>query len=584
MRNILSLKELSKNSIEIAGGKGANLGEMFNAGFNVPEAFVVSAQAYADFLGKDLKNKIAKELNKLNIEDSVKLDKISKKIQSLIEKAEFPKELKEEIESSYKNINDFVAVRSSATTEDLKTASFAGMQATFLNIKGLDQLIKHVQKCWASLFTSRAIYYRTQNKFDHLQAKIAVVVQRMVNSDTSGVCFTVNPINNNRNDIVIESSFGLGEAVVAGEVTPDMYIVHKDTQEIHTKNINEQTWGYFKDQKTGKTVKKNVKDPNAQVLTDKQIKQVAELARKIEQHYNHPQDIEFAFEKDILYLLQARPVTTLSFEDKNNDELREITELKKYSFERYERFPVQPLISYEHAFRSYVDNSFFLKMKLKEQPRLVVLQHNNYEAWEEKETRVKLEDKKIINSIIAFSRKKIKEYYPSLNKFLSLPSKKMNDKVCVTALNRFNQIFRDIYQGYIFFCVEYFNTRDNELIKRLPEIRMELSEFASSVWKSYDKILYFLESAYSLKKKKGNMCTNEEILSLLTGDKSILEVKNLEKRHIAFVIKDNSFNIYINEKAEAIKNFLNAQNPLLKNIEHPKKEGLIIGNVAHKGI
>ena len=311
MKNILSLKELNKNSIEIAGGKGANLGEMFNAGFNVPEAFVVSAQAYADFLGKDLKNKIAKELNKLNIEDSVKLDKISKKIQSLIEKAEFPKELKEEIESSYKNINDFVAVRSSATTEDIKTASFAGMQATFLNIKGVDQLIKHVQKCWASLFTSRAIYYRTQNNFDHLQAKIAVVVQRMVNSDTSGVCFTVNPINNNKNDIVIESSFGLGEAVVAGEVTPDMYIVHKDTQEIHTKNINEQTWGYFKDQKTGKTVKKNVKDPNAQVLTDKQIKELASMAKKIEQHYNHPQDIEFAFEKGKLHLLQSRPITTI---------------------------------------------------------------------------------------------------------------------------------------------------------------------------------------------------------------------------------------------------------------------------------
>lgn len=311
MKNILNLKELNKNSIEIAGGKGANLGEMFNAGFNVPEVFVVSAQAYDNFLGKILKNKIAKELNGLNIENSAKLDKISKKIQSLIEKAEFPKELKKEIESTYKNINDFVAVRSSATTEDLKTASFAGMQATFLNIKGSDQVIKHVQKCWASLFTSRAIYYRTQNKFDHLQAKIAVVVQRMVNSDTSGVCFTVNPINNNKNDIVIEASFGLGEAVVAGEVTPDMYIVYKDTQEIHTKNINEQTWGYFRDQKTGKTVKKNVKDPNAQVLTDKQIKELSSMAKKIEQHYNHPQDIEFAFEKGKLYLLQSRPITTL---------------------------------------------------------------------------------------------------------------------------------------------------------------------------------------------------------------------------------------------------------------------------------
>ncbi len=308
MKNILHIKEISKDDISLVGGKGANLGELFNVGFSVPEAFVVSAQAY-EFFVKDLKNKIEKELKDLDVEDSKSLDNASKNVQVLMLKAKFPEDLKKEIESAYKKIDDFVAVRSSATTEDLKTASFAGMQATFLNIKGISEVIKNIQKCWASLFTSRAIYYREQNHFDHLEAQIAVVVQRMINSDASGVCFTINPVNNNKKDIVIEASFGLGEAVVGGEVTPDMYVVHKDTQEIHKKNINEQTWGYFRDK--GKTVKKKIKDPSAQVLTDKQIKQVALIAKKIEQHYGHPQDIEFAFENDKLFILQSRPITTL---------------------------------------------------------------------------------------------------------------------------------------------------------------------------------------------------------------------------------------------------------------------------------
>ena len=310
MKNILFLKESNKEDISIVGGKGANLGEMFNNNFNVPEAFVVSAQAYEKFISGNVKNKIIVELKNLDVEDSEKLEKISKKIQDIILKAKFPDELKKDIETAYKNTKNFVAVRSSATTEDLKTASFAGMQSTFLNINGTKEVIKHIQKCWASLFTSRALYYRTKNNFKHIEAASAVVVQKMVDSETSGVCFTINPINNNKQDIVIEASFGLGEAVVAGEVTPDMYIVHKENLKIHTKNVNSQEWGYFKD-KTGKTIKKSVKNPDAQVLTDKQIKQVAEMARKMEQHYNHPQDIEFAFEKNKLYLLQSRPITTV---------------------------------------------------------------------------------------------------------------------------------------------------------------------------------------------------------------------------------------------------------------------------------
>ncbi len=310
MKNILLSKDLNKDSIPLAGGKGANLGEMSRAGFPVPDFFVVSADAYSDFLGRDIGLKIKKLLEHLDVEKTVELETVSKSIRSLILRGSFSLSLKRDIVTAYENIGGFVAVRSSATTEDLKSASFAGMQATFLNVKGASEVVKHVQKCWASLFTSRAIYYRVQNNFDHLQAKIAVVVQKMVCSDASGVCFTINPVTNNKNEIVIESAFGLGESVVAGELTPDMFIVQKSNLEILKRDVNVQEWGYFRDKKTGKTVKKKVKNGSVQVLSDEQIVALASTAKKIEIHYGSPQDIEFVFEKGKLFVLQSRPVTT----------------------------------------------------------------------------------------------------------------------------------------------------------------------------------------------------------------------------------------------------------------------------------
>jgi len=310
MKNILLSRDLGKGSIPIAGGKGANLGEVSRAGFPVPEFFVVSADAYGKFLSGEKGLKIQKLLDSLDVEKTEKLESVSKKIQSLILKGSFPVSLKKDIENAYKKIGGFVAVRSSATTEDLKSASFAGMQATFLNVKGADAVVKNVQMCWASLFTSRAIYYRVQNNFDHLKAKIAVVVQKMVDSDESGVCFTINPVTKNMNEIVIEGAFGLGESVVAGELTPDMFIVQKDSLKILQRNVNVQEWGYFRDAKKGKTLKKKIKNGTDQVLSDEQVIALASVAKKIEAHYGSPQDIEFAFEKGKLFILQSRPVTT----------------------------------------------------------------------------------------------------------------------------------------------------------------------------------------------------------------------------------------------------------------------------------
>lgn len=315
MTFIKFFEEISKNDLSIAGGKGASLGEMTKAEFPVPSGFVIVAQAYEKFLEVNkIKQKITVLLKSLDVEDTAQLDKTANEIQKLISAQKFPEDLRKEIVAAYKELGQgFVAARSSATTEDLPSASFAGQQATFLNVKGDKELVKAVQDCWASLFTARAIYYRQTKGFAHMKALIAVVVQQMVDARAAGVAFSVNPIDNNKNDIVIEGSFGLGEAVVSGQVTPDLYIVHKDTLKIHQKTVNEQEWGYYKDQKTGKTIKKNVSDPKAQVLSDKEIIGVGKLVKQVEKHYGCPQDTEWAVDEEgNLFLLQARPITTLS--------------------------------------------------------------------------------------------------------------------------------------------------------------------------------------------------------------------------------------------------------------------------------
>lgn len=315
MTFIKFFKEISKNDLSIAGGKGASLGEMTKAKFPVPAGFVIVAQAYEKFLDvSKIKQKITALLKSLDVEDTAQLDKTANEIQKLILAQKFPEEMKKEIIIAYKELGQgFVAARSSATTEDLPSASFAGQQATYLNVKGDKELIKAVRDCWASLFTARAIYYRQTKGFDHMNALIAVVVQHMVDARAAGVAFSVNPIDNNKNDIVVEGSFGLGEAVVSGQVTPDLYIVHKDNLKIHQKTVNEQTWGFYRDKKTGKTIKKDVPNPNEQVLSDKEIMAVGKLVKQVEQHYKCPQDTEWAInEKGQLFLLQARPITTLS--------------------------------------------------------------------------------------------------------------------------------------------------------------------------------------------------------------------------------------------------------------------------------
>ncbi|MFH0831438.1 MAG: phosphoenolpyruvate synthase [archaeon] len=329
------LSELNKSDIPVAGGKGANLAEMYNTGMPVPPAFVITAQAFDYFLNANkLKEKIKSILDSISVDNTKQLEEAALKVKEIVKDTELPQELREAVTEAYANLNVdsnmlktastdvllilksarepcFVAVRSSATTEDLSTASFAGQQETFLNVKGNAELLEAVIGCFASLFTARAIYYRIKKGFEHDKALIAVVVQKMVNSDKSGVIFTTNPTTNSE-EVVMEAVFGLGEGIVSGAIMPDSYTVNKKTLKIETRNIGQKDITFTRNA-AGKTIKQelNASMRDAQVLTDSEVKQLANYAMDLEEHYKHPQDIEFAIESGKIYIVQTRPITTL---------------------------------------------------------------------------------------------------------------------------------------------------------------------------------------------------------------------------------------------------------------------------------
>lgn len=307
---VLWFKDITKEDVGIVGGKGASLGEM-SSKFPIPGGFCITAQAYEKEV-ENIQELMMKQL-KIDINDPKQLEKASKAIEKLILSNEMSPELKKEIILNYEKLAKdipFVAVRSSATAEDLPEASFAGQQATFLNVKGKLEVIKAVKECWASLFTERAIYYREINNFKHEDVLISVVIQQMVDSEKAGVMFTVNPVTKDHGELLIEGSFGLGETVVSGQITPDSFFITKKTMEIKQKYVSEKTWGLFRDEKGG-NIRKEIDNPNEQVLTDAQVKELAKIGIAIEKHYDKPMDIEWAVYKGKIYILQARPITTL---------------------------------------------------------------------------------------------------------------------------------------------------------------------------------------------------------------------------------------------------------------------------------
>jgi len=329
MKKILNISELRVNDVDIAGGKGANLGELTEAGFRVPPGFVITTAAY-DYLFEinDLATRLEEILDELDEDLDASLHKTSEAIYDMFEQAEMPDDLAELIVDEYDELFDgtdeyrLVAVRSSATAEDLPTASFAGQQETFLNVCTPEDLLDKVKRCWASLFTPRAISYRANQGFEHAKVKLAVIIQKMVRSELSGIMFTINP-NSELPHIIIEAGFGLGEALVSGKVTPDTYVVEKFHKRIINKRVARQTWKLIRGER-GDTVKVDVEEENQDIqkMSDEDILTLAEMGNQVELHYDRPMDIEWAMENGELYLVQARPITTLKSKSQNGAQVR----------------------------------------------------------------------------------------------------------------------------------------------------------------------------------------------------------------------------------------------------------------------
>jgi len=314
MEIIRNFTQINKEDVALAGGKGASLGEMTQAGIPVPEGFVILSDAFEKFIKEtNLNEKIDSTLEKVNHEDTQNVEQASKDIQGLILNEEMPQDIKNEISKAFNELNaEFVAVRSSATAEDSSSAAWAGQLDTFLNTTE-KTLLDKVRECWASLFTPRAIFYRFEKNLQKEKISVAVVIQKMINSERSGIAFSVHPVTQNKDHLIIEAGLGLGESIVSGAITPDSHVVHKDDWSIIETNVNEQTKGLFRAKDgQGNEWRDLGEEGKKQFLSGEQITELAQLIVKIEQHYGFPVDIEWAHENGKFYITQSRPITTLS--------------------------------------------------------------------------------------------------------------------------------------------------------------------------------------------------------------------------------------------------------------------------------
>ncbi|EJN60711.1 phosphoenolpyruvate synthase [Halogranum rubrum] len=314
---LLWLDDVRAADLETVGGKGASLGELTSAGLPVPPGFVVTAGTYRDFIEKSGIDEDLFAAMDIDSEDSKALAGAQERAHELIMGTPMPEEVRAEILEAYRTVGTdgeqaFVAVRSSATAEDLPDASFAGQQETFLNVREKD-LLERVKECWASLFSQRAIYYRNQKGFPHHEVDIAVVVQQMVDAEKSGVMFTSHP-STGEPRVIIEAAWGLGEAVVSGAVSPDNYVVDRKTGDVADVTIADKKVMHVKDEATGETVEVEVPEEKREqrVLSDEEIAALVTLGEEVEDHYETPQDVEWAIVDGEIYMLQSRPITTIS--------------------------------------------------------------------------------------------------------------------------------------------------------------------------------------------------------------------------------------------------------------------------------
>jgi pyruvate,water dikinase len=307
--------EISRGDVPWAGGKGANLGDMAQAGLPIPPGFVICVPAYRQAAEQSgLAARLDEIVQELDLNDADQLQQAEKDVRRLFEQIPINGQLEVLIVDYYQALGDNVpvAVRSSATAEDLAGASFAGQQETYLNVIGPGQLLKAIRKCWASLYNSQAIFYRHQKGFANIEVSMAVVVQQMIDTEKSGVIFTVDPVLRSHYQMVIEGIWGLGEGIVSGRFTPNHYKVDRETYEIITKFIPNQPEMVVKDEDGGiVTLPVPAHKVSAPVLSEAELHQLVDLGNRVHTHFGCPQDIEWGIDDQRAYLLQSRPITNL---------------------------------------------------------------------------------------------------------------------------------------------------------------------------------------------------------------------------------------------------------------------------------
>lgn len=311
---VLDFQDIDKTKLMAVGGKGANLGELSRIeGIRVPDGFCITTEAYKRIVGDSSSiNELIDQLSHLNLKDRDKISELSGEIRRVIEGIAIPQDINEEITCFLTRLDEKTAyaVRSSATAEDLPTASFAGQQESYLNIIGKEAILKHISRCWASLFTERTVIYRLQNGFDHREVYLSVVAQKMVFPEVAGILFTADPVTSNRKVLAIDASFGLGEALVSGLVNADNYKVRNG--KLIDKKISTKKLAVYALKDGGTNVQEIEPElQNRQALTDEQILQLEGIGRKIEAHFGCPQDIEWCLADESFYIVQSRPITTL---------------------------------------------------------------------------------------------------------------------------------------------------------------------------------------------------------------------------------------------------------------------------------
>jgi phosphoenolpyruvate synthase/pyruvate phosphate dikinase len=580
MELLRDFKNISKSDVGIAGGKGASLGEMTQADIPVPNGFVILADVFERFL----------EETDLNVEidailDSVKHDQIStvenasEKIQALILQAEIPSDITEKIQKSFKNLNSkFVAVRSSATAEDSASAAWAGQLESYLNTTE-GSLLENVKKCWASLFTPRAIFYRFEKDLHKQKISVAVVVQKMIESEKSGIAFSVHPVTQDRNQLVIEAGFGLGEAIVSGQITPDSYVVEKQPRRIIDKNVQTQSRGLFRAENGGNEWHDIPKDQGEkQVLSDEDILELSELILEIENHFGFPCDIEWACEKGKFYITQSRPITTLS----------------EQKFESLEMSLVGNPSDYQRLFQvggmPYLVSDAFMD-EYRKIKGLAMLAHGTWTTFLPKESIKET----LVEGLKLYSNKqRFEEYKNGFEAYKQETSElferlfnknELSKSEVGDFLENLSHLFH-YYRRTEFFATDeayQFSLKDEttrENLKQFENIKNSGREYLNKLFfgsESYlTKILAVLTKQFNIKDEILRLYSKKDILSLFDNKK--VPERILEDRKLAYVMigNDDDLNYIDGEVAKKIvSKFDTAQHEFHQEIK---------GRTANKGV